>query len=326
MTSSKAVIVGLSACSPSFFKQVTPRLPSDRSVHKLLPSHNTLLNPEYAPSDAACSAAKNALSASGIDIGSIDFLISCSVTPDRYFPGNASSIQAKLGLNGIGCLEIKQEGVAGIQALGLAKSYIDIDQYSCILVCVSEALSRYFPEELNKLSTDKQLARAVCSDAAVACLVINQTKFKRVAHAWQVNAYESHCFFNTEDGFYLERPSAAQQPERITKEDYDLQRHIPGLQHVHYKQDYLKYLGKLGSASKQIATHQALNGCSAELASTPDYKVHDVFPKLGYVGSAGPLLAILDVQGSQNCLKGQELSVLAFGSGAQATRASLELI
>ena len=68
----------------------------------------------YAPegvycSDLAVEATRSALENGNIDPGEIDFIIFATLSPDHHFPGTGCSLQRKLGLPGIGCLDVRNQ-------------------------------------------------------------------------------------------------------------------------------------------------------------------------------------------------------------------------
>ncbi len=60
-------------------------------------------------SDLGLGAAKKALENAKVDAKEIDYIVVATMTPDYYFPGVGSLIQAKLGLGNIPALDIRQQ-------------------------------------------------------------------------------------------------------------------------------------------------------------------------------------------------------------------------
>ena len=92
-------------------------------------------------SDLAYEAALKALENARLDKSEIDFIIAATLSPDHYFPGIGVMIQAKLGLPGIGALDIRNQCSGFIYALSVADQYIRTGTYKKILLCAAEVQS-----------------------------------------------------------------------------------------------------------------------------------------------------------------------------------------
>jgi len=92
-------------------------------------------------SDLAAAAALRAMENAGIDKSEIDFIIAATLSPDHYFPGIGVMIQAKLGLDTIGALDIRNQCSGFIYALSVADQYIRTGTYKKILLCAAEVQS-----------------------------------------------------------------------------------------------------------------------------------------------------------------------------------------
>ncbi|MCJ7611602.1 MAG: ketoacyl-ACP synthase III [Candidatus Aminicenantes bacterium] len=98
-------------------------------------------DPGVGPSDLAVEAAKEALAQAGTDKSEIDFIIAATLSPDHYFPGIGVMVQAKLGLDNIGALDIRNQCSGFIYALSIADQYIRTGTYKKILVVAAEVQS-----------------------------------------------------------------------------------------------------------------------------------------------------------------------------------------
>jgi len=92
-------------------------------------------------SDLAYEAALKAIENAGIDKSEIDFIIAATISPDHYFPGIGVMIQARLGLPGIGALDVRNQCSGFIYALSVADQYIRTGTYKKILLCAAEVQS-----------------------------------------------------------------------------------------------------------------------------------------------------------------------------------------
>ncbi|MGB8951576.1 MAG: beta-ketoacyl-ACP synthase III [Candidatus Aminicenantales bacterium] len=99
------------------------------------------VQPGVGSSDLAYEAALRAIENAGIDKSEIDFIIAATLSPDHYFPGIGVIVQMKLGLEGIGALDVRNQCSGFIYALSVADQYIRTGTYKKILVVAAEVQS-----------------------------------------------------------------------------------------------------------------------------------------------------------------------------------------
>jgi len=97
--------------------------------------------PGVGSSDLATEAARRAIENAGTNKSEIDFIIAATLSPDHYFPGIGVMIQANLGLEGIGALDVRNQCSGFIYALSVADQYIKTGMYKKILLCAAEVHS-----------------------------------------------------------------------------------------------------------------------------------------------------------------------------------------
>jgi 3-oxoacyl-[acyl-carrier-protein] synthase-3 len=92
-------------------------------------------------SDLAYEAAIKAIQDAYIDKSEIDFMVASTLSPDHYFPGIGVIVQKKLGLAGIGALDVRNQCSGFIYALSVADQYIKTQAYKKILLIAAEVQS-----------------------------------------------------------------------------------------------------------------------------------------------------------------------------------------
>jgi len=92
-------------------------------------------------SDLAYQAALIAIEDAKINKSDIDFIIAATLSPDHFFPGIGVLVQAKLGLPGIGAMDIRNQCSGFIYALSTASQYISTGVYKKILIVAAEVHS-----------------------------------------------------------------------------------------------------------------------------------------------------------------------------------------
>ncbi len=99
------------------------------------------VEPGVGTSDLAYEAAVRAIEDAKIDKSEIDFIIAATLSPDHYFPGIGVIVQAKLGLSGIGALDVRNQCTGFVYALSVADQYIKTQMYKKILIVAAEVQS-----------------------------------------------------------------------------------------------------------------------------------------------------------------------------------------
>ncbi|NIM59197.1 MAG: beta-ketoacyl-ACP synthase III [Candidatus Aminicenantes bacterium] len=99
------------------------------------------VEPGVGSSDLAYEAALRTIDDAKIDKSEIDFIIAATLSPDHYFPGIGVIVQAKLGLSGIGALDVRNQCTGFIYGLSVADQYIKTHNYKKILLVASEVQS-----------------------------------------------------------------------------------------------------------------------------------------------------------------------------------------
>jgi 3-oxoacyl-[acyl-carrier-protein] synthase-3 len=97
--------------------------------------------PGIGSSDLAYEAALKAIENAQIDKAEIDFIVAATLSPDHYFPGIGVLVQAKLELDNIGALDVRNQCSGFIYALSVADQYIKTETYKKILLVAAEKQS-----------------------------------------------------------------------------------------------------------------------------------------------------------------------------------------
>jgi 3-oxoacyl-[acyl-carrier-protein] synthase-3 len=104
----------------------------------------------YAPegqgaSDLAVEASKRALEAAGLTPKDVDYIIFATMTPDFVFPGSGPLLGAKLGIDGVPCLDIRQQCAATLFGFQVADGLVKSGQAKTILFVGAEAHAGFMP-------------------------------------------------------------------------------------------------------------------------------------------------------------------------------------
>jgi 3-oxoacyl-[acyl-carrier-protein] synthase-3 len=93
-------------------------------------------------SDLAAEASRRALEASSVSPSDVDFIIVATSTPDQVFPTTACHLQAKLGAERAGAIDIAAACTGFIYGVAIGAQFIATGTYRNVLVVGAECLSK----------------------------------------------------------------------------------------------------------------------------------------------------------------------------------------
>lgn len=97
---------------------------------------------DTATSDLALEATKNALKDANLQPEDIEFIVFATLSPDYFFPGSGVLLERKLGLKGIGALDVRTQCTGFIYGLAVADSMIRAGMYNRVLMVGAEVQSK----------------------------------------------------------------------------------------------------------------------------------------------------------------------------------------
>ncbi|MFT3706802.1 MAG: beta-ketoacyl-ACP synthase III [Archangium sp.] len=103
------------------------------------------VNEGTATSDLAVGAAKKALADAGWQASDVDYIVVATMTPDYYFPGVSSIVQAKLGLGNIPTLDIRQQCSGFVYGLQVSDALVRAGAGKKLLFIGAEIHSGFMP-------------------------------------------------------------------------------------------------------------------------------------------------------------------------------------
>jgi 3-oxoacyl-[acyl-carrier-protein] synthase-3 len=103
------------------------------------------VNRGTATSDLGAAAAVKALEQAGVGRGEVDLVVFATMTPDHYFPGCGSLLQAKLGLKSVPCFDIRQQCSGFLYGLLLVDAHVRSGLAKTALLVGAEVHSGFMP-------------------------------------------------------------------------------------------------------------------------------------------------------------------------------------
>jgi len=98
--------------------------------------------PGELTSDLALAAARQALTAAGVEADSVDLIVLATSTPDNTFPATAVSVQASLGITGGAAFDLQAVCSGFVFALATADGLLKTGAFKRALVIGAETFSR----------------------------------------------------------------------------------------------------------------------------------------------------------------------------------------
>ena len=145
-------------------------------------------------SELGARALLAAIDNAGLKLEQIDYLIAGTMTPDRFIPGIAPSIQKLAGLGEIPSLDIRAACCNALYGLQVARALVQSRAARCVAVCLAEIQSAWLD-----LSPASGTISMLFGDGASALIVCDE---KLAASA--TDALEIVDVFLATDGSYLD--------------------------------------------------------------------------------------------------------------------------
>ncbi len=270
-------------------------------------------------SDLGYEAALRALENAKTDKSEIDFIIAATLSPDNYFPGIGVLIQAKLGLSGIGALDVRNQCTGFIYALSVADQYIRTHTYKKILVVAAEVQT----SNLDYSDEGRDIAVLFGDGGGAVILEPNDKDDGR-------GVLSTHLFSdgNYASDLWMEKPSPKDNPT-FSKEYIDEKKYYP---YMNGRNVFKNASEKMPEAVKialqengltiedvdHLIPHQANDRISlmvAKILRIPVEKVIRNIDRIGNTTAASIPIALDESLKSGRIKKGDTVVLTAFGSG-----------
>ena len=269
-------------------------------------------------SDLALEASRKALEDASLVPSDLDFIIFATLSPDHHFPGTGCFLQAKLGIDSIGCLDIRNQCTGFLYGLSVGDSFIRSGMYKRILVVGSEVHSSALD------FTDRGRDVAVLFGDAAAAVVLEASDDANRGILYS----ELHADGKYAKALYMTVFDISQKPMLTPQmvESGEIWPRMDGklvFRHaiVHLSQvisDTLKKCGVTADDVKFVVPHQAnlrINSMVAERLGFPPEKFLSNIQKHGNTTAASIPLLLDQTYRSGRIERGDLLLLAAFGSG-----------
>ncbi len=282
-------------------------------------SERRWVEPGVGSSDLGYEAALRALEDAKIDKSEIDFIIAATLSPDHYFPGIGVLVQAKLGLSGIGALDVRNQCTGFIYALSVADQYIRNHTYKKILVVAAEVQT----SNLDYTDDGRDIAVLFGDGGAAVILELNDQDDGK-------GILSTHLYSdgNFAADLWMEKPSSRDNPT-FKKEYIDEKRYFPRMNGRNVFKNASEKMPEAVRAALEhngltiddvdhLLPHQANDRISLMVARNLRIPVEKVIRNIDRVGNttAASIPIALDESIKNGRIKKGDIVVLtAFGSG-----------
>lgn len=268
-------------------------------------------------SDLAVPAAEQAVKAAGMRMSDVEFIIFATLSPDYFFPGSGCVLQDKLGLPGIGALDLRNQCSGFIYSLSVADAFIRMGKYKRILVVGAEVHSTALEY------TDRGRDVTVLFGDGAGAAILGATEEDR-----GILSTHLHADGRFAKDLWLEIPASRYNP-RLSKKHLEQGRHYP---RMNGRKVFKMAVEKLPEVINEALTangvtlsdialfvpHQAnlrINEFVGETLGIPPEKIYNNIQRYGNTTAASIPIALNEAIHEGKAKKGDLIMLAAFGSG-----------
>jgi len=268
--------------------------------------------------DMAEKATRMALERAGKKPEEIDFIIFATLSPDYFFPGTGCLLQERLGIPGVGALDIRNQCSGFIYGISIADQYIKTGMYENILLVGSEVHSR----GIDSTTRGRDVA-VLFGDGAGAALLTRSDN--NVSEIYTTHLHADGRFVKE---LWCEDPGSVKNP-RLTKAMIDETSIWPYMNGKYvFKYAVTKFPEVIFEAFEKaglqkddvdlVIPHQAnqrITDAVRARLELPEEKVYSNIKKYGNTTAASIPIAMSEALAEGKIKDGNLICLAAFGSG-----------
>jgi 3-oxoacyl-[acyl-carrier-protein] synthase-3 len=270
-------------------------------------------------SDLAERATKRALAHAGWQPGDVQFIVFATLSPDLFFPGTGVLLQERLGLPGVGAIDIRNQCTGFVYGITVADAMIRMGLYDRILLVGAEVHSCGL-----RMDTEGRDTAVLFGDGSGAvCLEATDGE-----DGSKILWHHLHA-----DGRYAEelcvlRPGSLSRPW-ITKEMIDAGMTYP---HMNGREVFKHAITKFPAVINDVLASQGFTAADVDMViphqaneriteavrkrlGLPTEKVYSNIAKYGNTTAASIPIALSEAVEQGRVKRGHLVCLAAFGSG-----------
>jgi 3-oxoacyl-[acyl-carrier-protein] synthase-3 len=273
-----------------------------------------------SPSSLAESAARQALQDAGVSTSDLDCILLSTLSGEHDFPGTSFFLHERLDAGEIPCIDLRAQCSGFLYALSFATAQVRSGQFERILVLGCEVHSTGL--EVNDRGRDV----AVLFGDGAGAVVVEAASEGDDAGILEIRL---HAEGKHAKQLWVEAPSSAHWPARLTKEMIDEGRVFPKMQGrsvfkhavTRMPEVLLETLNASGAALEDVDLflfHQAnlrINEYVANQLEIPPEKIFNNIERYGNCSAAAIPMLLAEATRNGRLQPGQLVSMTAFGAG-----------
>jgi 3-oxoacyl-[acyl-carrier-protein] synthase-3 len=264
-------------------------------------------------------AARAALADAGWEATDVQFIIFATLSPDLYFPGNGVLVQAQLGLESVGALDVRTQCTGFVYGLSTADAFIRTGMYDRILLVGGEVHSPGL-----RMSTEGRDTAVLFGDGAGAvCLEVTDA-----SDGSALLAHRLHADGRFANELTIQCPGAVNSPwlTNAMIEEGLTAPHMNGREvFKHAVTRFPEVIGEVLEAEKMtpadldlVIPHQAnerITEAVRKRLGLPAERVFSNIAKYGNTTAASIPIALSETVQAGQVKRGSVVCLAAFGSG-----------
>ncbi len=272
------------------------------------------------PADLAQKAAELALGAAGLEPRDVDCILLATLSPQHDFPGTAFFLHERLPFGEIPCMDLRAQCSGFLYALGMADALVRAERFDRVLVVGAEVHSTGI-----ELATRGRDVAVLFGDGAGA-VVLEAGRDDDPAGILEVRMHAEGRYARK---LWIEAPSSAHRPARITHEMIDDGRVFPRMEGKFVFKHAVTRMPEvlqeaLSAASLKLEDvdlflfHQAnlrINEFVAQGLGIPAEKCLNNIQRYGNCSAASIPMLLAEARQEGRLTPGTLVAMTAFGSG-----------
>jgi 3-oxoacyl-[acyl-carrier-protein] synthase-3 len=279
------------------------------------------ISPGQTPSELGRKAVEQALEQANLEVADIDCLLLATLSSQHDFPGTSFFVHEELDMGETPCVDLRAQCSGFLFALNIADGLISSGKYKRVVVMGCEVHSTGLD-----ISTEGRDVSVIFGDGAGAVILEAQPDESDAASVLEVRMHAQGKFARK---LWIEAPSSANVPSRLTHEMIDDRRIYPHMEGRYVFKHAVVRMPEVLQESLAAAHlkledidlflfHQAnirINEAVAQRMGIPEKKLFNNIQKYGNCSAASIPMLLAEATRNGRLSSGQLVSMTAFGSG-----------
>jgi 3-oxoacyl-[acyl-carrier-protein] synthase-3 len=279
------------------------------------------ITPGQGPADLAAKACGEALESAGLEIDDIDLILLATLSSEHDFPGTSFFLHERLAAREIPCIDLRAQCSGFLFALSFGDAMILSGKCQRVMVVGCEVHSTGID-----ISTKGRDVAVIFGDGAGAVILEANEEKAECAGILQVKL---HAEGRHARRLWIEAPSSAEYPTRITHEMIDEGKHFPKMDGSYVFKNAVRRMPEVMMEALEAASvkiddvglflfHQAnlrINEYVAQKLEIKDDRLFNNIQRFGNCSAASIPMLLAETERAGMLERGKIISMTSFGSG-----------